>query len=253
MQVFLYQRVEAGGGTDELLAELVVELLLFLHQRAVFGRHQFTGLLGGFLCVAEALGAALILQQLQFLLFAGETGTLVVALLDRQILHAGTVIQLLLQVGQLQVEQGQFGTELHLLGAGDAFTGVEAGTDLLTALVGTAHAGLGALRQGLQAGELAADGAEGLLGRLHVGQHFRLTAIELCQTHAGVFALDLLGTLALGQGIELGTDLSEFGGQVADPLGLGLGLPLFLVDAVEQAEGFGQQLLIRLLTDGQGF
>ena len=33
---------------------------------------------------------------------------------------------------------------------------------------------------------------------------------------------------------------------------VGLGLRLFLVDAVEQSEGFGQQLLICLLTDGQG-
>ncbi|MNH18285.1 hypothetical protein D3C79_779830 [compost metagenome] len=105
-----------------MLAELVVEFLLFLHQRIVCDGYQLTGLLGGLLGVTEALGAALLLQCQQLLLLAGEAGALVIALLDREILHAGTVVQLLLQVGQLQVQQHQLGIELHLLGAADSVT-----------------------------------------------------------------------------------------------------------------------------------
>ncbi|MNF83506.1 hypothetical protein D3C84_658310 [compost metagenome] len=212
----------------------MVDLLLFLHQRVVLGGDQLAGLLGGLLGVAEALGAALLLQGLQFLLFMGEARTLVVALLDRQILHAGAVVQILLQVGQLQVQQGQLGIELHLLGAAHAVPGVQASADLLAALIGAAHVGLGPLRQGLQAGDLAADGAEGLLGILHVGQHLRLTALQLRQAHAGVFAPELFRTLVLGQGVYLGAYLFHFAGQGAYPLCQRLGLGLLLLDAVEQ-------------------
>ncbi|MNE42122.1 hypothetical protein D3C80_1362290 [compost metagenome] len=100
----------------------MVEFLLFLHQRVVCDGYQLTGLFGGLLGVTQTLGAALLLQCQQLLLLAGEAGTLVIALLDREILHAGTVVQLLLQVGQLQVQQHQLGIELHLLGAADSVT-----------------------------------------------------------------------------------------------------------------------------------
>ena len=251
LQVLLGQGVEAVGGADELLAELVVELLLFLHQGVVFGGHQFAGLFGGLLGIPQALGAALLLQCLQFLLFTGETGTLVVPLLDHQILHAGAVVQLLLQVGQLQIQQGQFGIKLHFLGAAHPVPGVEAGADLLAALIGAAHAGLGPLRQGLQVGDLAADGAKGLLGRLHVGHDLGLAGIELRQAHGGVFALELLRAFALGQGVELGADLLELCRQGAQAFALGFGLGLLLVDAVEEGEGVSQELLVRLLA-GRG-
>ena len=252
LQVLLGQGVEAVGGADELLAELVVELLLFLHQGVVFGGHQFAGLFGGLLGIPQALGAALLLQCLQFLLFTGETGTLVVPLLDHQILHAGAVVQLLLQVGQLQIQQGQLGIKLHLLGAAHPVPGVEAGADLLAALIGAAHAGLGPLRQGLQVGDLAADGAKGLLGRLHVGHDLGLAGIELRQAHGGVFALELLRALALGQGVELGADLLELCRQGAQAFALGFGLALLLVDAVEEGEGVSQELLVRLLAGRRG-
>ncbi|MNE26389.1 hypothetical protein D3C77_432220 [compost metagenome] len=212
----------------------MVDLLLFLHQRVVFGGHQFAGLLGGLLGIAEALGTALLLQGLQLLFLVGEARALVVPLLDRQILHAGAVVQLLLQVGQLQVQQGQLGIELHLLGAAHPVPRVQASTDLLTALIGAAHVGLGPLRQGLQVGDLAADGAEGLLGLLHVGHDLGLAVVQLCQAHGGVFALELLRTLVQGQGIELGTDLFQFTGQGAYPLCQRLGLGLLFFDVVEQ-------------------
>ncbi len=189
---------------------------------------------------------------MQLLLLVGEASILVVPLFDRQVLHAGAVIQLLLQIGQLQLQQGQFCAQLHLLGSADAVTDVEAGAYLLAALIGTAHVGLRPLRQGLQTGELAADGAEGFLGILHVGNDFGLAALQLGQTHACVLTLDLLGALVLGQGIEFGADVPELTWQRAEALGLALGLGMFLLDAVEQAEGVCQKLLVGLLADGEG-
>ncbi len=224
-----------------------------LHQRVVLGGHQLAGLLGGLLGVAEALGAALLLQGLQLLLLVGEARALVVALLDRQILHAGAVVQLLLQVGQLQVQQCQLGIELHLLGAAHAVPGVEASADLLAALIGAAHVGLGPLRQGLQAGDLAAYGAEGLLGILHVGH--ALSGWRLSSSARLMVAYSLLscsGPLSWARASSLAPDLFQFAGQGAYPLCQRLGLGLLLFDAVEQGQGIGQKLLIRLLADGEG-
>jgi hypothetical protein len=135
----------------------------------------------------------------------------------------------------LQIQQGQFGIKLHFLGAAHPVPGVEAGADLLAALIGAAHAGLGPLRQGLQVGDLAADGAMGLLGRLHVGHDLGLAGIELRQAHGGVFALELLRALALGQGVELGADLLELCRQGAQAFALVLAL-LFSLSMLSRRE-----------------
>ncbi len=61
LQVLLHQIVEIGGSADQLLAELMVEFLLFLYQRVIVDGDQFTGLLCGFFGIPQTFGTALLL------------------------------------------------------------------------------------------------------------------------------------------------------------------------------------------------
>ena len=160
LDVFLPQIVDLLGGFNEPLTQLLIDPALFFQNRILLDSLPFAGGISDRLVrVGQPFGVDPVLYQLDAMLQLLYLHTGQILAFECQILQVGVVIQRLLLLIQLQGQQMEFGDEqLALTGFEVVFAchATELVANILGPVVGLAHAGLGAFRQGLQRSQLTA-------------------------------------------------------------------------------------------------